>query len=185
MARRDLIEDLIAGRWREGATGRPVRVGTRAIVIERSLDGGEPELIAPLALGERLAVISDRNTYDALGDRVARALARISRIDEVVLDAPVADLATVDELRARTGSAAALVAVGSGTLNDVCKLLAHRSEIKRLMTKARDKGYTLVPLEIYLRDGKIKVEVALARGKKHYEKRESEREKEARKEMEE
>ena len=65
------------------------------------------------------------------------------------------------------------------------KLLAHRSEIKRLMTKARDKGYTLVPLEIYLREGKIKVEVALARGKKHYEKRESEKEKEARKEMEE
>jgi SsrA-binding protein len=65
------------------------------------------------------------------------------------------------------------------------KLLAHRSEIKRLMIKARDKGYTLVPLEIYLRDGKIKVEVALARGKRHYEKRESEREKEAKKEMEE
>ena len=65
------------------------------------------------------------------------------------------------------------------------KLLAHRREIKRLATKARDKGYTLVPLEVYLRDGKIKVEVALARGKKHYEKRESEREKEARKEMEE
>ena len=65
------------------------------------------------------------------------------------------------------------------------KLLAHRHEIKRLMTKARDKGYTLVPLEIYLIGGKIKVEVALARGKKHYEKRDSEREKEARKEMEE
>jgi len=65
------------------------------------------------------------------------------------------------------------------------KLLVHRREIKRLATKARDKGYTLVPLEVYLRDGKIKVEVALARGKKHYEKRESEREKEARKEMEE
>ena len=65
------------------------------------------------------------------------------------------------------------------------KLLAHRREIKRLATKARDKGYTLVPLEVYLRVGKIKVEVALARGKKHYEKRESEREKEARKEMEE
>jgi SsrA-binding protein len=65
------------------------------------------------------------------------------------------------------------------------KLLAHRREIKRLMTKARDKGYTLVPLEVYLRDGKIKVEVALARGKKHYEKRESERAKEARKEMDE
>jgi glycerol-1-phosphate dehydrogenase [NAD(P)+] len=127
MAGHGLIEDLVAGRWRDPTTGRPVRVGTRAIVIERSLDGGEAEWIAPLALGERLAVISDRNTYEALGRRVARALAAIAATDSVVLDAPRADLATVDELRARTSAAAALVAVGSGTLNDLCKYLAHRS----------------------------------------------------------
>jgi glycerol-1-phosphate dehydrogenase [NAD(P)+] len=127
MASPGVIEDLVAGRWRDGATGRPVRVGTRAIVIERSLEGGEAELIAPLALGERLAVISDRNTYEVLGGRVARALARTAAVERVVLDAPAADLATVDGLRARTSAAAALVAVGSGTLNDVCKYLAHRS----------------------------------------------------------
>jgi glycerol-1-phosphate dehydrogenase [NAD(P)+] len=127
MAGHGLIEDLVAGRWRDGATGQPVRVGTRAIVIERSLDGAEAELIAPLALGVRLAVISDRNTYEALGRRVARALARTAAVERVVLDAPAADLATVDGLRARTSVAAALVAVGSGTLNDVCKYLAHRS----------------------------------------------------------
>jgi glycerol-1-phosphate dehydrogenase [NAD(P)+] len=126
MTDQGLIEDLVAGRWRDPTTGRPVRVATRAIVIERSLDGGEAELIAPLALGRRLAVISDRNTYDALGRRVARALATIARIDDLVLDAPVADLATVDELRGRADAAEALVAVGSGTLNDVCKYLAER-----------------------------------------------------------
>jgi glycerol-1-phosphate dehydrogenase [NAD(P)+] len=58
---------------------------------------------------------------------VARALATIARIDDLVLDAPVADLATVDELRGRADAAEALVAVGSGTLNDVCKYLAERS----------------------------------------------------------
>jgi SsrA-binding protein len=63
------------------------------------------------------------------------------------------------------------------------KLLAHRAEIKRLGTKVREKGYTLVPLEVYLKDGKIKVEVALARGKKLYEKRDSKREAEAQREM--
>ena len=63
------------------------------------------------------------------------------------------------------------------------KLLAHRAEIKRLNTRVREKGYTLVPLEVYLRDGKIKVEIALARGKKLYEKRDSKREAEARREM--
>ena len=127
MAKHGLIEDLVAARWRDPATGRPVRIETRAIVIERSLDGGEAELIAPLALGERLAVVSDRNTYDALGRRVARSLAAIAQVDSVVLEAPGADLATVDEVRARTSAAAALAVVGSGTLNDVCKYLAHRS----------------------------------------------------------
>ena len=63
------------------------------------------------------------------------------------------------------------------------KLLAHRREIKRLDTKAREKGYTLVPLEVYLKDGKIKVEIGLARGKKQYEKREATRTAEARREM--
>jgi glycerol-1-phosphate dehydrogenase [NAD(P)+] len=127
MADGTLIEELIAGRWRDPTTGRFVRVETRAVVIERSLDGGEAELVAPLQLGRRLAVIGDRNTFDALGDRIARALGKIATIDSVVLDAPVADLATVDELRARTGAAEALIAVGSGTLNDLCKYLAYRT----------------------------------------------------------
>jgi SsrA-binding protein len=65
------------------------------------------------------------------------------------------------------------------------KLLAHRQEIRRLTAKVREKGFALVPLEIYLKDGKIKVELALARGKKHYEKREAKRAEEARREMEE
>jgi SsrA-binding protein len=64
------------------------------------------------------------------------------------------------------------------------KLLAHKAEIRRLATKVRDKGYTLVPLEIYLREGKVKVELALARGRKHYEKREAKKEAEAKREME-
>jgi glycerol-1-phosphate dehydrogenase [NAD(P)+] len=127
MASGRLIEELIAGRWRDPGTGRAVRIGTRAVVIERSLHGAEAELIGPLGPGRRLAVVGDRNTFDALGERVARALAKIATIDSVVLRAPVADLATVDELRALTARAEALIAVGSGTLNDLCKYLAHRT----------------------------------------------------------
>ena len=127
MANDRLIEGLIAGRWHDPSTGQPVRIDTRAIVIERSLDGGEAELIGSLGLGRRLAVVSDRNTFDALGRRVARALARIARVDDVVLDAPCADLATAGELRPRAAAAEALIAVGSGTLNDLCKHVAHQS----------------------------------------------------------
>lgn len=53
------------------------------------------------------------------------------------------------------------------------KLLMHRYEIARLLAKIKEKGWTLVPLEIHLRDGRAKVEIGLARGKKLYDKRES------------
>ncbi|HEV7824261.1 MAG TPA: SsrA-binding protein SmpB [Mycobacteriales bacterium] len=53
----------------------------------------------------------------------------------------------------------------------VRKLLLHRSEIERLVGKTREGGLTLVPLQLYFSDGKAKVEIALARGKKSYDKR--------------
>lgn len=120
----DLIQELLEGRWRDPTTGRPLAIATRSIVIERSLDGAEAELIRPLGLGGRLAVISDRNTFDALGRRVERALAGVGSIVGIVLDAPQADLASARQVRARAAGADALVAVGSGTINDLCKLVA-------------------------------------------------------------
>jgi glycerol-1-phosphate dehydrogenase [NAD(P)+] len=127
MADGSLIEELVAGRWRDPATGKPVRIPTRAIVIERSLAGGEAELIRAQGLGQRLAVISDQSTFDALGRRVERALARIASTRGIVLDAPHADLATVDALQARAAEADALIAVGAGTINDLCKYVAQRT----------------------------------------------------------
>ncbi len=53
------------------------------------------------------------------------------------------------------------------------KLLLNRSEIKKLIGKVREKGLTLIPLRLYFRNGKVKVELALAKGKKVYDKRES------------
>jgi SsrA-binding protein len=51
------------------------------------------------------------------------------------------------------------------------KLLLHRSEIERLIGKTREGGLTLVPLSMYFSDGKVKVELALARGKKLHDRR--------------
>lgn len=53
----------------------------------------------------------------------------------------------------------------------VRKLLLHRSEIRKLIGKMAQKGYTLVPLQVYFKGGLIKVEIALAKGKKLYDKR--------------
>lgn len=52
------------------------------------------------------------------------------------------------------------------------KLLLHRAEIRRLIGKVQEKGLTLVPLSLYLKNGRVKVELALCRGKKLYDKRE-------------
>jgi SsrA-binding protein len=53
------------------------------------------------------------------------------------------------------------------------KLLLHRKEIARILTKLSEKGYTLIPLRMYLKNGRAKVEIALARGKRQYDKRET------------
>ncbi len=53
------------------------------------------------------------------------------------------------------------------------KLLLHRSEIMRLMGRAQEKGLTIVPLRLYLKKNRAKVEIALVRGKKLYDKREA------------
>lgn len=53
------------------------------------------------------------------------------------------------------------------------KLLLHRKEILRLRIRIEQKGYTLIPLKLYLKDGRAKVEVGLARGKHTYDKREA------------
>lgn len=56
------------------------------------------------------------------------------------------------------------------------RLLLHKREIRKLAARVAQRGYTLVPLSIYFKDGKAKVELAVARGKKSYDKRESIRE---------
>jgi SsrA-binding protein len=54
------------------------------------------------------------------------------------------------------------------------KLLMHRAEIEKLTGRTVEKGLTLVPTRMYFKDGKVKVEIGLARGKKNYDKRETE-----------
>jgi len=63
------------------------------------------------------------------------------------------------------------------------KLLLHRDEINRLIGKTRESGLTLVPLQVYFRDGKVKIELALARGKRSYDKRQDLARRDARREM--
>jgi len=63
------------------------------------------------------------------------------------------------------------------------KLLLHRGEIERLNGKVKERGLTLVPLRLYFKNGRAKIELALARGKKQHDKREAIREREQRREI--
>jgi SsrA-binding protein len=63
------------------------------------------------------------------------------------------------------------------------KLLLHRSEIRRLIGATQQEGFTLIPLELYLKDGFVKVALALGRGKKLHDKREDAKRKDAEREI--
>ncbi|HML20152.1 MAG TPA: SsrA-binding protein SmpB [Aggregatilinea sp.] len=64
------------------------------------------------------------------------------------------------------------------------KLLVHRREIIHLLSRVQEKGLTLIPIQLYLVRGKAKVEIALARGKKQYDKRSALREKDTQRQIE-
>lgn len=66
----------------------------------------------------------------------------------------------------------------------VRKLLLHREEIRKLAGKVAEKGYTLVPLQVYFKHGLVKVEIGLAKGKKLYDKRQDIAKKDQRREAE-
>jgi SsrA-binding protein len=64
------------------------------------------------------------------------------------------------------------------------KLLMHKKEIEKLLGKIKEKGYTLVPLQVYFKGSLVKVEIGLARGKKLYDKREDIAKKDQKRELE-
>ena len=66
----------------------------------------------------------------------------------------------------------------------VRKLLLNRAEIEKIDSKVRERGYTLVPLALYFKDGRAKVEIGLGRGKKSYDKRQAIAERTAKREAE-
>jgi SsrA-binding protein len=64
------------------------------------------------------------------------------------------------------------------------KLLMHKDEIKRLVGKVEQKGYTLVPINLHWKNGKVKCEIALAKGKAEHDKRDTIKDREGKREVE-
>ncbi len=121
----DPLRELLEGRWLDPDSGLPIAIPLCSIAIERSLAGMEAELVRALPVGRDIAIVSDATTQEVLGTRVTRALASLGTIEPVALDGTVQpDVATVERLRRATAGADTLVAVGSGTINDLSKYVA-------------------------------------------------------------
>ena len=119
-----LIDDVADGRWTSPTTGRCAPISkSRSIEIAETLEGREADLIAAVAPTESLALVADANTWDALGHRVRGALSRARRDGrEVILEGrPHADLRSAAALAEKLSGVEHVIAVGSGTINDLVK----------------------------------------------------------------
>lgn len=150
-----LIDDIVDGKWVNPETGSLARVPYEAIAIEESLEGAEADLVAGLRLGERFTVVTDANTWDAMGARVAKALRSLGPVETVVLDHPHADMANAEDLRHKLHGADAVIAVGSGTINDLCKFVTANAGKRYAVfgTAASMNGYTSTTASMTLDSG--------------------------------
>jgi glycerol-1-phosphate dehydrogenase [NAD(P)+] len=118
----DPIVQLLAGDYVDPDGQGRVGVTTKSLNIARSLAGMERELVQALGFGRRLAMVSDPRTHEVLGSRLERALAGSFAINSIVFpDAPHPDDVTAANLRSATAHDDALIAIGSGSINDLCK----------------------------------------------------------------
>ena len=151
-----LIDDLLAGRWVNPRTGQATRFPKQRMVIAESLAGREAGLIGEMQLGERLAVVADAATQGAMGERVLAAARTLGPAESVILDHPHADMAAVRALAARLGDDVdGVVAVGSGTVNDLCKYVTGLAGKRYCVfaTAASMNGYTSSTASITLDSG--------------------------------
>ena len=117
-----VLEALVRGDWVEPATGERHGIPIGDIVVRESLDGAEGELVAARHPGQSLVVVSDPFTHEALGARVFRALEAAGLpVSEYVWPTPSCSAEGVEVVREATRGRAALIAVGSGTVNDTVK----------------------------------------------------------------
>lgn len=152
-----LLSDVVAGRWKDPSTGQSAKVPFETIYLSESLDGQEADLVSPLKLGKRLAIVSDTNTVEIMGSRVARSLRSISTIDEIIL--PAEDLScdevTIKKLQELTRHADGVVAVGSGVVSDLCKHATYLDgrPFVTFGTAASMNGYAASTASVTLKNG--------------------------------
>lgn len=148
---RELLSQLQAGTLADPDSDGMLNSPVRQIVIDRDLGRRASRLIEGLDLGSRLAVVMDEQTQDVLGDLVSGSLSNGVDIDQIVLgEHPHPDMRTVQMVIDATDGADALVAVGSGSINDIAKYAAHLTRRPYVVfgTAPSMNGYTSVSAAI-------------------------------------
>ncbi len=150
-----LIDEIVADRWVNPETGQTVSVPYDSVVIDTDLDGAEADLVQALNLADNFTVVADAATWDAMGARVAKALAPFGPVKTLVLDHPHADMAAVADLTDKLRGAEGVIAVGSGTINDLCKYVTGLDGRRYAVfgTAASMNGYTSTTASITLKSG--------------------------------
>ena len=163
----DDIELLLEGRYPDPDGGGCLGIPIRSIVLEDTFAGHEADLAREAGISGTLAVVSDRNTHAAMGARVTRSLSALGRITPVDLgDGVHADAETAAAVEERTRGCDALVAVGSGTINDLCKYVAARADKPYVVfaTAPSMNGYTSANAAITIDGHKKSVAAAAPAG---------------------
>jgi len=157
------LETVIAGKYRLADTGQTFPCPIRALQIDSDLSGQESDLIGAIGIGGRLAIVCDRNTADVLGHRLSKSL---RQADLIVLDTPKADDGDVEELSDKTRHNDALIAVGAGTLNDLCKYVSYRRHDPYAVfpTAASMNGYATATASISRGGEKLSLQAAPPKG---------------------
>ena len=150
-----LIDEIVADKWFNPELNQVMKVDYDRIAFERSLDGAEADLVQALGLGETFAVVCDAATHDALGSRIARNIRSLGPVDTIILNHPHADLETVEELKTKIANYEAVIAVGSGTINDLCKYATVQQGRQYCVfgTAASMNGYTSATASMKLPSG--------------------------------
>jgi glycerol-1-phosphate dehydrogenase [NAD(P)+] len=150
------IRDVVSGDWRDPATGKKCDVPFETIRIEETLDGGAADLVAPLKLGRKLAVVSDTNTVEAMGRRVAKELKGWTDVEEIIFPADThCDEPTIKLMQERTRHCDGCVVVGSGSLTDTVRYATFKDGRKfaSFATAGSMNGYGAASASVTLANG--------------------------------
>ncbi len=151
-----MIDEICEGKWVNPLTGKTIPPAPYdRIVIKENLAGEEASLVAGLGMKAPFTIVADQNTWGAMGRQVADALKSLGEVKTIILDHPHADMQAVEDLEKQLSPDDSIVAVGSGTINDLCKFVTFRNGGRYCVfgTAASMNGYTSTTASITLHNG--------------------------------